>query len=1623
MKCPKCENQMVKSENTWFCGKCKIFIDDVVVVNIDELFYADAINTYYPLIAHEYHILYKFVKEQNYFGALLEFKDVVEILLKFPTLIAINNLWRKDKYTIPEEKAIIELLLSKPLSLGDWRELCRLFVELYKKMDKNKELAEENHAIVAILKPLLKAVYDFYKKQIVEKKDIVQWRNECIGHGALQSNLEEDDLFKNRFFTWLKALKDHLENNRFLYEQLEIFDASDCRLCGKECEKHIGEKIVVRLGITKYEQFPFILVRDHTTNIFDSYTSESVYILNYITGNKKKEKHELADIFAEKRKRYLSNEMLENLRESEESPSKITDDVFGDGEIDMLSKMSDEKDAFTPPKYIINDIKSFLVENDHGIFFLQIERGMGKTTLVRAMDQLAMGNVCFDDGQNNIAVRAYYINSMFSYRMDHFQNESIQTLINTENFGIPRLVLSNIPTNFIGGSDKKDDTSNISIAFAHFLNDMLCAYQKKISIEKLLYIIDGLDEIRYDCERTIFDCIPNSGLLDKGVYIILTGRHKTETSQWIQEKYALIEEKATTTAIYCCADENNKHTLKSYLAKQLYKKTCDTELSTIETKNISTIIEKGNHRFLYVKALRELLKADTFNIDELGNESILERYLNVLERKYGNGKHIEKIKRLLLIVALLDESVTIEELSYLHRFEVADLQFIGYLTDLKGLLHIDRTGIGETISASIGTMHEEWKHNLIDFNKNIVKEVINAWLDELKHSIDYEKDKDDILDGESYLVANLYTIVQNYHAEKLDFFHNENVRSFMFKLAKKLLREKTISNTQRSEKIYTSIISIIDVDIARGTMINNMELASVYISRGSCREDLFVLGEALTDYNQCIEIRERLDNMGMLLDENNLAKAYKCRSDAYYKMTEYEKSILDDNTCIEILERLRNIGKLSDENELAVAYRSRCGTYNQMTRYEDALIDGKRSIEIMEVLRKENNLYDENDLAKAYRILSVTCFKMFKYDEDIKYNNKSIEISEKLYNENKLSDQNDLAAAYNCRGGTYRVINQQDKAILDFNKSIEIMEQLRNIGKLFDENDLALAYVNRGDTYNTITEYIKAMADYNKALKIREHLNTIGKLFDKLDLAWVYYSRALTNQNMTAYVESLVDCNRVIEIMDRLHKIGKLYDENNLAVAYFGRGSVYDSMVKYYEAMADYSKCIEIRERLFNIGMLYDENDLALAYFNRAVTHHNMTEYTKAIADYNKCIEIRARLFRNGKLYDENDLAWTYVNRGGIYRVLIEYDKAMIDYNRGVQIMERLQCEGKLYDKNSLAWIYMNRGDIYHLLTEYDKAMIDYNRSVEIMERLHREGKLYDENNLAWVYQSLGDSYNSMAKYAEAMIDYNKCIEIRENLHCRSKLHNEDNLASAYMNRGCNYWSQAEYDNAFIDFNKCIEIRERLHREGRLFDENDLAWAYMNRGDIYREMADYEKAILDDNKCVEIRERLHGEGRLYDEDDLARIYLCRGEIYHAMLDYDKAMIDINKSIGIRERLHKNGKLFDENLLADAYMNRGNTLCKIKQYIDSLVNYNQCIAIKERLYNKCKLYDKNGLASAYLKRGELYHAMIEYEKALTDYDRCIEIRERLRDEGILYKENDLTMAYVSKRFTLDVIKNN
>ena len=365
------------------------------------------------------------------------------------------------------------------------------------------------------------------------------------------------------------------------------------------------------------------------------------------------------------------------------------------------------KETFTTPEYIVNWIKDFVDNNTKGVMFLQMSRGMGKTTLARALDQLAMNCVSLDSESGSVAIRACYINNMFANKTDRFQNEVYATLCANHR---DTAQLFDLPAhNFTNGIRPK----NMAGKFAELLSAAQQAYEKSDEqLKKLVFIIDGIDEVRIEDQKkgTIFDCIPASEQLSENVYILLIGRTSDEVNKHISEWYPMLESKAKDAVMrHSAYDENNKSTLVAYLAKQLFQdKHMDisdhSQLSEDDLTIINTIIREGDYRFLHVQMLQELFGDKPSDIIS-GNYSINQRYLDVLKCRCGDNICFDDISSLLLMISTLNEPATIEELAHLYdSSEPKTMRFAESLNILKGFLYIDRTDANESI-----LMHKSWK--------------------------------------------------------------------------------------------------------------------------------------------------------------------------------------------------------------------------------------------------------------------------------------------------------------------------------------------------------------------------------------------------------------------------------------------------------------------------------------------------------------------------------------------------------------------------------------------------------------------------------------------------------------------------------------------------------------------------------------------------------------------------------------------------------------------------------------------------------------------------------------------------------------------------------------------------
>ncbi len=130
-------------------------------------------SVYPPVIAHEYRSLYELIRQGQTFGAMLQIKDLFEVLLKLPVLLTASLVYENYMRQVSESgKKLLISLLEKPLSLGDWERIANT-------IRKDKISMPE-------LQPILADICLIYSRY-----GITEWRNDTIGHGALACDLDE----------------------------------------------------------------------------------------------------------------------------------------------------------------------------------------------------------------------------------------------------------------------------------------------------------------------------------------------------------------------------------------------------------------------------------------------------------------------------------------------------------------------------------------------------------------------------------------------------------------------------------------------------------------------------------------------------------------------------------------------------------------------------------------------------------------------------------------------------------------------------------------------------------------------------------------------------------------------------------------------------------------------------------------------------------------------------------------------------------------------------------------------------------------------------------------------------------------------------------------------------------------------------------------------------------------------------------------------------------------------------------------------------------------------------------------------------------------------------------------
>lgn len=1285
-KCPYCNNELQQVAQKLICisdncsFQCKIEDYDYInepwgekISNNNQLWNYEVLEKFPYMIAVEYKRLHSLAKDNKLYGVMFQIKDFFELLLKFPVLLLLSRYCDNQKRNEQQSEIIIFLLENK-LSLGSWKFIA----------DKCLNV-EDNSSIVKILRGIVK---------LYNENSITTWRNNTIGHGVLK--FDDNEEFRNDIENKLFLIKKYLDEFSYEYNNLNfgyMNKRNKCRLQGiKPNLKNLRNKSKLYFYYEdKFVQLNnLIVIHENEIYFFDSYFKDKkkTKMLNYVSA---KEFQKKIKYFDELFKNINKEVKLNTL----DGSSLLSDDIYMSDEEELFNQF-DTPDQIIKPKYIYDWFNNNIQNNDKGIFLLRMEEGMGKTVFSRLLDphsNLSDTNINKKFSINNATIRTYYINNMYSYKINVFRNNLIDILKYDNKHNI--YIKGDLP------SFREKDIQKKKLEFVEILNKFKDIYIKKFATNKLILILDGLDEINISDKETILDYIPTSEMLDEGIYILLTARNSDSSEGNI---YTEIEKiKTDNTLVIDRKNEDYVNNLKTFLFDKC-------QVRTEELEKILNIID---NKFLYVKPIQYVLKyREISNLNEK-NTNFFKEFIDIVKELYTE-KYSNRFIKVLLIIAIARKSLTIDDISYMLSLEKPDFKFISYLSDATCLLTKERSYRGDTI----GILHSKLRSYLLENYKILLKDMSTEWLNEV---IESNKNYSNITSGQLYLIFNSLYIAKMYNKSYIDKIIN---KLSIDEISKYFPMDKKRYEYELLITFCNDYIDIIEEEIKnKGSKKKLIKLIYMYIYKINLSLNYGINSEVtyIRDINRVFDLL-KIYNQN---DVKIFIKAYELRSNYYRKIGNVKKSMDDINIMSKLISsfeendissyKVNNVVKSNIMLQKAINLKN-------LERIDEALEVSKEAFKLIEndidigaIANKANILNniglcyrtkDNLDMAKDYILKAINLSESIKSDKDV-YN--SI-----------------IYVKYANLGQILRRQGYIKDALEIYNQTIDKLEKQEINGYIISKNDKSMLYNARANIYcdlgnerNDKKYYEMALDDYILSERIVDSINKDNK--DMIFLSRLYsniarlYKNFLDDDyNAKKYIDKYNEIKKEVlkkqldidsiddDELDKGILLHNIYNNINKGEDSFIKKSWKDA-IKYYEEALKILKSSEYQDEFDDIK--------AILYYNIATSKKNQLQ-----DKVNLNLRLKAKLINVNENYDE-------FNPHQIIRDFLEADK---------WIMNTDEEKGSIYSQISYV---------------YCEAIKDYETS-----------KIYAEKSIKLGCETghlmLGNCYFEEGDYEEAIKSY-----------------------------------------------------------------------------------------------------------------------------------------------------------------------------------------------------------------------------------------------------------------------------
>lgn len=1020
-----------------------------------------------PVIAYEYASLREMLRRGEISGLSLKLKDVFESCLKFCVLAQLSLAFAEKDLCYKYGQMLYKLINELP-SLGTWLEVGRKLIE--------PQGAREDH-----LQRVLKDLVEVYDKQ-----KIVNWRNENIGHGAFKP--VEAKLYRDEISGKIAALSKHFQRDASAYASLMLQVKANGKI-----ENLFGARMARELPFTGKELFlvngkqtvmlvPLLQNLDHSIYFFDSYVSRKNkdYYLNYTDGTKKNiESKQLQDM----------RKQLKKITDIKMANASAEEEIILKEQIEALTRLGRPGELVAFP-FIEELLEKFTAEHSKGCFLLQMENGMGKTTFVRMLDNLSYNE---KRKHREIMYRAFYINPIYAYTPQMFLQEMRDALRRTNDGG---QFTGQIPTVSLASADARRQV-------AEMVNALFAAHQK-MGIERLLILIDGLDELPNRGQRALVDFLPETRDLVDNIYLVITCRTDEQASPYTQRLLKALQPEAGVS--YAAHDTAYQEALLKHIQK--------TEPDLVKAQKLLAL---ANGKMVYLDAVlgayRQYGAEALDDLTAVANQG----FFQMLERLYGET-YYRDIKKIAACLSLMPISIDAYLLAGLLDENEVTFRLLAYLGELKPVLNITR----QPQRTLFCLTRLETREYILSDEATVVS-LKQAWLDTLLAMA--RGAAPEVSDRRAWQLYLLMLLAVLWHRDK---FSEQLLKSHEFPELLGLATYYYLSHVNSELDVY-------DVQIFSQLFMTMGESCDIYYA--SCQDAnvlMRFMSEVVTTLRQeglGAKAAEMLEKQALILEKKSPVvegwirqKLYGTLAAVCEEMDQivvakkyYEKaSAAAGNAPASPLgakaenDRIVAIGIFQEKAAVAI---NTATMYKNSMQYEAAIAELKNLSRKLEVFT-EDELQTNNTLLNVQIGINKVYGNIYKRSEPErakKYFDKAFSCWERL----KFATKEEAEKAGNIKvdlllnmGQTYRCLNDYAMAIKSYEEAIQICEDKRIRGEAINESYYINLHHSCGNVCRDQGKWQEALAWYNKALGMMEELRSSGKSFSDTYYHTILSSRA-----------------------------------------------------------------------------------------------------------------------------------------------------------------------------------------------------------------------------------------------------------------------------------------------------------------------------------------------------------------------------------------------------------------------------------------------------------------------------------------------------------------------------------